>query len=273
LKPASKSSSKKIRLDQLLVARGLAKSRAAAQRAIAAGEVLVDGQLKDKPAIEVSYSAKIELKSKPRYVSQGGLKLEKAVQVFNISAVNKICLDIGSSTGGFTDCLLKSGSQKVFAVDVGKGQLDWSLRNDSRVVVMEEVNARYLVPDHIGEQIDLVVIDVSFISLRLILPQLKSIIIESGEIVALVKPQFEAGRKKVQRGGVVKDPAVHQEVLESLAEFIVTKLRYSICGSTHSPIKGPAGNIEFLIYLKPISDQSHKINWQRIVEEAHQELD
>ncbi|MBI1730047.1 TlyA family RNA methyltransferase [Candidatus Acetothermia bacterium] len=262
-----------MRLDQLLVERALAKSRAAAQRAIAAGEVLVDGQLKDKPATEISLSSKIELKSKPKYVSQGGLKLEKALKVFNISAANKIGLDIGASTGGFTDCLIKNGAKKIFAVDVGKGQLDWSLRNDSRVVVMEEVNARYLEPEQIGEHVDLVVIDVSFISLRLILPQLKLIIKESGEIITLIKPQFEAGRKNVQQGGVVKDPSVHQDVLESLAEFIVTKLRYSICGATHSPIKGPAGNIEFLTYLKPISDQSHKIDWQHVVNDAHQELD
>ena len=190
-----------MRLDQLLVERGLAPSRSKAQRLILAGEVFVDGQLRDKPASSLASNAQISLKSAPKYVSQGGLKLEKAIEVFKPLILDKVCIDIGASTGGFTDCLLKNGAKKVYSVDVGKGQLDWKLRNDNRVVVMESINARHLVPDQIGEEIEFATFDVSFISLKLVIPPVLKCMSDLGELTVLVKPQFEAGPERVERGG------------------------------------------------------------------------
>lgn len=264
--------STKRRLDLVLVERGLCKSRAAAHRAIVAGQVLVNGQLIDKPATRIAEDSRIELKAKPRYVSQGGLKLEKALRIFQINVQGKICLDIGASTGGFTDCLLQHGARRVYAVDVGKGQLDWSLRNDPRVVVKEDLNARYLKLEDLGEQIDLATVDVSFISLRLILPAVKLIVKPAGHVIVLVKPQFEAGREHVRRGGVVNDPRVHQQVLEELAQFAVQELNFSVINATFSPFRGPAGNIEFFLHMLNEPGKDMRIDWAYLVKESHRHL-
>ncbi len=263
---------KKQRLDLLLVERGLFQSRAQAQRAILAGYVRVNGQIVDKPSAQVPSDAHIELKEKPRYVSQGGIKLEHALCFFQLDVTDKVCLDIGASTGGFTDCLIQHGAKRVYAVDVGKGQLDWKLRDDPRVVVLEEINARYLKPEQIGEPVDIATVDVSFISLKLILPPLKEIVKPKGDLICLVKPQFEAGREHVTRGGVVKDPSVHQRVLEDLASFVQTQLGLSVVNATHSPIRGPAGNIEFFLHIANAPTKSAPIDWARLVAHAHKEL-
>lgn len=262
----------KKRLDVALVERGRYKSRAAAQRAIRAGEVFVNGQLVDKPATPVPPDAEIEIKGRPKYVSQGGVKLERALREFDIEVQGRTCLDVGASTGGFTDCLLQHGARKVYAVDVGTGQLDWSLRNAPRVTVMEGINARYLRLEQIGEQVNLATVDVSFISLEQILPALKAIVKPGGTLVALVKPQFEAGREHVRRGGVVKDPHVHRAVLEGLSEFITRELKLSVVGATYSPVTGPAGNIEFFISMKNEPARSQRIDWEELVVRAHREL-
>lgn len=257
------------RLDLLLVERGLFSSRSAAQREILAGNVFVNHQLADKPGALVAVDASIEIKRRSPYVSQGGLKLEKALREFQIDITDKVCIDIGASTGGFTDCLLQHGAEKVYAVDVGKGQLDWKLRNDPRVVVLEGVNARYLKPEQIGERVDLATVDVSFISLKLILLPLKAIVKGGGDILALVKPQFEAGKGKVKRGGVVEDKKVHLEVLQGLAHFTVEELNLSVLNATFSPIKGPAGNIEFLLHIKNASGASLELDFESLVRQAH----
>lgn len=261
----------KNRLDFLVIERGLCATRAQAQRAIIAGHVLVNGQISDKPGAQVFNDALIELKEQARYVSQGGLKLEKALRAFQIDVHNRVCLDVGASTGGFTDCLLQHGASKAYCADVGKGQLDWKLRNDPRVVVLEEINARYLKPEQIGETIDLATIDVSFISLKLILPPLRSIVKSGGDLVCLVKPQFEAGREKVKRGGVVKDPEVHRHVLEELTRFSTEDLALSVVNATYSPIKGPAGNIEFFLYIKNGPGVEVALDFARLVEEAQRQ--
>ncbi len=264
--------SQRKRLDIALVERGLAPSRTVAQRLILAGQVLVDGQIVDKPAAQIPESAPIELKEKPKYVSQGGYKLEKSLRVFQIDVQDKVCLDIGASTGGFTDCLLQHGAKRVYAVDVGKGQLDWKLRQDPRVVVLEGINARYLTPEQIGEPVDLATVDVSFISVKKILPALVPIVKPGGHIVALIKPQFEAGREHVGRGGVVKDPKIHERVLRDVAEFAERELKLSIIDATHSPFKGPAGNIEFFLHLINEPGRSQAIDWAEQVRKAHEEL-
>lgn len=262
----------KKRLDLLLVERGLAPSRTLAQRLIQAGQVLVNGQIADKPAQLVSPNAHIELKEKPRYVSQGGYKLEKALHGFEIGVTGRVCLDVGASTGGFTDCLLQHGACRVYAVDVGKGQLDWTLRNDPRVVVLEGVNARHLTFEQIGEPVDVATVDVSFISVKKILPALKEVVKSGGDLLVLVKPQFEAGREHVGRGGVVRDPQVHERVLADVAEFAAKELGLSVKGATHSPVKGPAGNIEFFLHLKDESGQALILDFQDVVKRAHEEL-
>ncbi len=263
---------KKLRLDLLLVERGLVRSRTEAQRAILAGQVSVAGQIIDKPGAQVPIDAPIAVKEQQRYVGQGGLKLEKALRAFHLDITDKVCLDVGASTGGFTDCLLQHGARKVYAVDVGKGQLDWKLRTDPRVTVLEEINARYLTPDQIGEPVDIATVDVSFISLKLILPPLKEIVTPKGDLICLVKPQFEAGREHVQRGGVVKDSVTHQHVLEDLMRFAQDQLKLSVVNATFSPIKGPAGNIEFFMHIRNEPSHGVPIDWARLVEQAHQEL-
>ncbi len=260
------------RLDELLLERGLVESRTKAQALIRAGYVTVDGRVVDKPGTRVPGDASIHLKRLPRYVSRGGEKLEGAFRAFEVDPRGKVCLDIGSSTGGFVDCLLQHGAVRVYAVDVGKGLLHWKLRRDPRVVVLEGINARYLAPEEIGEPVDLVTVDVSFISLRLILPALRGIVKPEGEVLALVKPQFEAGREKVERGGVVRDPLVHLEVLRGLGEFVQRELGWSIAGSTHSPLLGPAGNIEFFVHILPRPAEGREVPWEEVVSRAWDEL-
>jgi 23S rRNA (cytidine1920-2'-O)/16S rRNA (cytidine1409-2'-O)-methyltransferase len=262
----------KYRLDQLLVKRELFKSRSAAQRAIMAGEVRVEGKLVDKAGAQVPDDAEILLARKRSYVSQGGLKLEAALDAFEVDPSSKACLDIGASTGGFTDCLLQRGARKVYAVDVGTAQLAWKLRNDKRVINIEDFNARYLKPVDIGEPIDLATVDVAFISLKLILPPVAAIVHPEGEIIALVKPQFEAGKAQVGRGGVVRDPEIHRTVLEGIARFVQDELKLSPQMAISSPIKGPAGNIEFFLYMLNVLDQAKAINFEQVVAEAHERL-
>lgn len=233
----------KQRLDVLLVERELAESRSLAQRLIRAGEVLVDGQLVDKPGTTVADDAALTLKAKPRFVSRGGEKLEAALERFPVAVTGKVAADIGASTGGFTDCLLQHGAAKVYAIDVGYGQLAWELRQDSRVVVMERENARYLAA--LPEPVGLVVSDVSFISLRIIYGAAVRWMSPGGDVVSLIKPQFEAGRTHVGKGGVVRDPAVHRQVLADVVEAM-DGVGLGLRGLMVSPLIGPAGNVEFL---------------------------
>lgn len=239
----------KERLDVLLFERGHAPSRAQAQALIRAGRVHVAGALVDKPGTQVSTDVVIEVTVPPRHVSRGGDKLEAALAAFGVDPQDNVCVDVGASTGGFTGCLLQHGARRVHAVDVGRGQLDWNLRNDPRVVVREGLNARYLRPEDIGERVDLATVDVSFISLRLVLPPLAAIVKSGGDVIALVKPQFEAGRQAVRRG-VVRDPAVHQAVVDGIAAFANQELGWTVRGTSPSPLLGPAGNREFFLHLK-----------------------
>ncbi len=238
----------KERLDVLLFERGHAGSRAQAQALIRAGRVRVEGTLLDKPGIQVPLDAAIEVSAPPRYVSRGGEKLEAALAAFQVDPTGRVCLDVGASAGGFTDCLLQHGAARVYAVDVGRGQLDWKLRQDPRIVVKERLNARFLRPEDIGEPVDLATVDVAFISLRLILPPLRGIVKPSGDVIALVKPQFEAGRKAAPRG-VVRDPAVHEEVVAAITAFARDELGWTVRGMVPSPLLGPAGNREFFLHL------------------------
>ena len=240
----------KERLDVLLVKRNLAESREKAKAVIMAGNVFVDGQREDKAGTTFPPEVSIEVKGHTLpYVSRGGLKLEKALAVFDVNVENKVCTDVGSSTGGFTDCMLQNGACKVYAIDVGRGQLDWKLRQDSRVVCMEKTNIRYVTPEDIGEAIDFSSIDVSFISLTKVLEQIRNYLKEDGEIVALIKPQFEAGREKVGKKGVVRDKAVHREVIMKVADY-ARNIGFGVMELDYSPIRGPEGNIEYLIHLK-----------------------
>lgn len=236
----------KQRLDLLLHEHGLAPSREKARAIIMAGEVVVNGAVIDKPGTRVSADALITVKSKPRFVSRGGEKLAHALDIFKVEAAGRICADVGASTGGFTDCLLQAGAARVYAIDVGYGQLDYTLRQDSRVVVMERTNARYI--ETLPEPVNLVVVDASFISLRLLLPAITGWLAAQTDIIPLIKPQFEAGREEVGKGGVVKDRRVHARVLEAVLAFARGQ-GFALKGLTVSPIKGPAGNIEFLAWL------------------------
>ena len=239
----------KERLDVLLVSLGLAESRAKAQATIMAGEVYVNGQKADKSGMEVDITSNVEVRgSACPDVSRGGLKLEKALRNFGVDPTGYVCSDSGASTGGFTDCLLQQGASKVFAIDVGYGQLAWKIRNDPRVVVMERTNIRYVTPEDLGEKLDLSVIDVSFISLSLVLPVVKTLLKPTGQVLCLIKPQFEAGRDKVGKKGVVRDAAVHEEVLQNFIS-LAKSLGFTIRNLTFSPVKGPEGNIEFLAHL------------------------
>ena len=237
----------KERLDVLLVNKGFAASREKAKAMIMAGNVFVAGQREDKAGTMVQEDAAIEIKgSTLAYVSRGGLKLEKAMKHFDLTLEGKVCMDVGASTGGFTDCMLQNGAVKVFSVDVGYGQLAWSLRQDPRVVCMEKTNIRYVTPEQIGEFIDFVSIDVSFISLTKVLGPVKELMKEGGQIVCLIKPQFEAGREKVGKKGVVREPETHLEVIEKVIAFS-RELGFSVLNLEYSPIKGPEGNIEYLL--------------------------
>ncbi|NMA67473.1 MAG: TlyA family RNA methyltransferase [Clostridiaceae bacterium] len=263
----------KERLDVLLVSKGYFKSREKAKGAIMAGLVFVDGERHDKPGSQHNIDCHIEIKGKPdKYVSRGGLKLEKAVKEFNITLKDCICVDVGASTGGFTDVMLQNGAKKVYSVDVGYGQLAWELRNDPRVVCMERTNFRYITNEDINEDLDFGSVDVSFISLKLILPPLKNLLKPGGKVVCLIKPQFEAGREKVGKKGVVKDPSVHEEVINKVIDIAVG-LGFAVLGLSYSPIKGPEGNIEYLLYLIN-GDNSNEIDVDvaAVVSEAHSEL-
>ena len=262
----------KTRLDVLLVERGLQESRQRAQSTIMSGLVFVQGQRVDKPGTAVPNDAEIEVRGNVLpYVSRGGLKLEKAMSAFPIDLSGAVCGDIGASTGGFTDCMLQNGAAKVYAVDVGYGQLAWKLRSDQRVICLERTNARYLTREQIPDVLDFASVDVSFISLKLILPALHGLLRDDGHVVCLVKPQFEAGREKVGKKGVVRDPAVHLEVLEHFLEN-AREAGFSVLGMTYSPVRGPEGNIEYLGYLEKGTCQEREFDLPAIVEESHQVL-
>ena len=244
----------KERLDILIAQRGLAESRERAKAYIMAGVVYVNGQKEDKAGLKVDVTASIEVREKMRYVSRGGFKLEKAMAQFPIELEGKTCMDVGASTGGFTDCMLQNGAVKVYSIDVGYGQLAWKLREDECVVCMEKTNMRYVTHEQIPEEIDFSSIDVSFISLTKILLPVYNLLKEGGEVVALIKPQFEAGREQVEKHGVVRDPKVHKQVIHLVWEY-AKSIGFSIRGLDFSPIKGPEGNIEYLIYLKKATEE------------------
>ena len=266
-------SQNKERLDVLLTARGLAESREKARAIIMSGEVFVGDQRVDKAGTMVDPAAEIEVRGHVcPYVSRGGLKLEKALRDFGIRPEGFVCSDSGASTGGFTDCMLQNGAKKVYAVDVGYGQLDWRLRSDERVVCMERTNARYLTHEQIPDELDFASVDVSFISLKLILPALAGLLKPDGHAVCLVKPQFEAGREKVGKKGVVRDPAVHLEVLEHFLEH-AKESRFTVLGLTYSPIRGPEGNIEYLGYLSRAEEEPPVHDLKALVEASHAALE
>lgn len=263
---------KKLRLDQLLFDRGLFDSREKAKATVMSGIVYVNGNKEDKPGAQVLPDCEIDIRGKTLpYVSRGGYKLEKALQVFGINPTDYTCIDCGASTGGFTDVLLQNGAEKVYAVDVGYGQLAWKLRNDPRVVNIERTNARYLTSEIIPCKVDLAVTDVSFISIKLIIPVLKDFILDNGAIVCLIKPQFEAGREEIGKKGVVRDINVHMGVINDILSF-VDSIGLSVCGLDFSPVKGPEGNIEFLLYLKNSSNGYSVPDIKLLVEQAHKEL-
>ncbi|MBU1290857.1 TlyA family RNA methyltransferase [bacterium] len=268
--------SKKERLDILLVEKGFFPTREKAKSAIIAGEVLVEGERVDKSGQRIKAESNISvIKKGTAYISRGGEKLEKALKVFNVNVKGKRVIDVGASTGGFTDCLLKYGAEKVYCIDVGYGQLAWKLQKDSRVVVIDRTNIRYLTADKFDDLFELAAIDVSFISLDKVLPAVYNLLKEKGEVVALIKPQFEAGREFIQKGGLVKKAEVHQMVIERVREK-AQKIGFGIQGLTFSPLKKASGNIEYLIYLVKDSGKDKVNNFPQIVEEvvkqAHQEL-
>lgn len=240
----------KQRLDVLVTQQGLCDSREQAQRLILAGEVSVKGQVITKPGTKVDDTLPITVKNKPKYVSRGGLKLEGALKAFPVNPEGKICLDIGSSTGGFTDCLLQNGASRVHAVDVGTNQLVWKLRNDPRVIVKEQFNARYMTPADLGEKVQLIVSDVSFISLTKILPAAYDCLEDGGDLLVLIKPQFELQPEDIGPGGIVRDPELHQRAVDKIHDFVVNTLHREWCGVADSPIKGMEGNKEFLAWLR-----------------------
>ena len=263
----------KQRLDVTLVERGLAETRQKAQATIMSGVVYVNGQKVDKAGFAVAEDANIEVRGNALpYVSRGGLKLEKAMREFGLTLDGCVCADIGASTGGFTDCMLQNGAAKVYAVDVGYGQLDWKLRNDGRVVCMERTNARYLTHEQVPDELDFASIDVSFISLKLILPAVNGLLKDGGHVACLVKPQFEAGREKVGKKGVVRDPAVHLEVLEHFLGH-ARDSGFGVLDLTYSPIRGPEGNIEYLGYLEKGAATARKFDLAVLVKASHAELD
>lgn len=266
----------KTRLDVLMVERGLAPSREKAKAIIMTGNVFVDGQREDKAGTSFPDKVKIEVKGTPlKYVSRGGLKLEKAMSHFDVTLQDKICMDVGSSTGGFTDCMLQNGAAKVYAVDVGTNQLAWKLRQDERVVCMENTNIRYVTPEDIADPIAFASIDVAFISLTKVLGPVKALLSADGQVVALIKPQFEAGREQVGKKGVVRDKSVHLEVIEKVIAHAVG-LGFEVLNLEFSPIKGPEGNIEYLLHLQNHEEgtvqEEVPVDAKAIVEQAHQTL-
>ena len=263
---------KKIRLDQLVFDLGLAESRERAKTTVMSGLVFVNGQRADKPGMQVSPDVNVEVRGTALpYVSRGGLKLEKALKVFPIDVNGKVCIDCGASTGGFTDVLLKNGAAKVYSVDVGYGQLAWSLRNDERVVNMERTNIRYISSEQIPEPLDICVMDLSFISVKLVLPAVCTLLKDDAQLVCLIKPQFEAGREEVGKKGVVRDKAVHLSVIESVLSFAPT-VGMTVMGLDFSPIKGPEGNREYLCYMKKGVHEAGLINAAAVVEASHESL-
>ena len=263
----------KKRLDVLLVEHGFAETRTKAQAIIMSGLVYVAGQKADKPGMSFEETSEIEVRGATcPYVSRGGLKLEKALRDFCVDPTGYVCSDSGASTGGFTDCLLQQGASKVFAIDVGYGQLDWKIRSDPRVVVMERTNVRYVTPEQLGEPLDLSVVDVSFISLRIVLPVIKTFLKQNtGQVLCLIKPQFEAGKEKVGKKGVVRDPAVHKEVLDDFVA-LTKEINFKILGVTFSPVKGPEGNIEFLAHLSLADVEGIEPDTALVVAQAHETL-
>ena len=262
----------KKRLDVLLTEQGYADTRSKAQAIIMSGQVYVDGQKADKPGISYEETVNIEVRGEScPYVSRGGLKLEKALRDFGVKPEGFVCSDSGASTGGFTDCLLQQGAKKVFAIDVGYGQLDWKIRSDPRVVVMERTNIRFVTPDDLGEPLDLSVIDVSFISLKIVLPAIKALLKPTGQVLCLIKPQFEAGREKVGKKGVVREPETHIEVLDNFVA-LADSLGFHILGLTFSPVKGPEGNIEFLGHLTLADVAGIRPDTAQVVADAHSTL-
>jgi len=266
----------KERLDVLLVQRNLAPSRELAKAYIMAGNVYADGMKEDKAGTRIPISARLEVRgNEMKYVSRGGYKLEKAMEVFGISLEDCICLDIGASTGGFTDCMLQNGASRVYAIDVGYGQFAWKLRTDERVVCLEKTNVRYITHEEVPDEADFASIDVSFISLTKVLPAVLGILHENGKIVCLIKPQFEAGREKVGKKGVVKDIAVHREVIEKIISYAF-EYNLGVLGLDFSPIKGPEGNIEYLIYLSKadggMSEECVAVLVEEVVERSHEIL-
>ena len=263
---------KKERLDVVLVEKNLAPSRSKAQAIIMSGEVYVNNQKVDKAGTLIDPELPIEVRgSSCPYVSRGGLKLEKALRVFGVDPTGYVCSDSGASTGGFTDCLLQQGARKVFAIDVGYGQLAWKLREDPRVVCMERTNIRYVKPEDLGEPLDLSVVDVSFISLRIVLPAIRALLKPEGQVLCLIKPQFEAGKEKVGKKGVVRDPQTHLEVLQAFVA-LAGELGFTIRNITYSPVKGPEGNIEFLAHLSLLPGENCIPALQQLVSQAHQML-
>ena len=263
----------KKRLDVLLTEQMYADSRSKAQAIIMAGQVYVNGQKADKPGISYEENVEIEVRGVTcPYVSRGGLKLEKALRDFGVKPEGFVCSDSGASTGGFTDCLLQQGAKKVFAIDVGYGQLDWKIRSDDRVVVMERTNIRYVTPEDLGEPLDLSVIDVSFIGLEIVLPTIKNLLKPTGQVLCLIKPQFEAGKENVGKKGVVRDPKIHQMVLDKFVA-LVDSLEFKILGLTFSPVKGPEGNIEFLGHLSLDDVAGIRPDTVQVVADAHKTLD
>ncbi len=262
----------KQRLDLVLTERGLCDSRSRAQALIMSGAVYVDGQKCDKAGTPVADDASVEVRGETcPFVSRGGLKLEKALREFGVEPLGYVCSDSGASTGGFTDCLLQKGAKKVFAIDVGYGQLAWSLRTDPRVVCMERTNIRYVTPEELGEPLDLSVIDVSFISLRLVLPTVQRLLKPTGQVLCLIKPQFEAGKDKVGKKGVVREKSTHVEVLTHFLE-LADELGFTVRGLTFSPVKGPEGNIEFLGHLSMQPSDAVRPDVAALVDAAHEAL-
>ncbi len=266
----------KERLDVLLVKRNLVESREKAKAIIMSGNVFVEGQREDKAGSTFDESVQIEVKGqKLPYVSRGGLKLEKAMANFEVNLQDKVCTDVGSSTGGFTDCMLQNGARKVFAIDVGHGQLAWKLRQDERVVCMEKTNIRYVTPEDLGEKIDFSSIDVSFISLTKVLLPIRNYLKDDGQIVALIKPQFEAGREKVGKKGVVREKSTHHEVIELVVSYALS-IGFKVLALDFSPIKGPEGNIEYLVHLQKSEEcgvlSDLQLDWKQVVENAFDTL-
>lgn len=263
----------KIRLDQLVFDKGFAESREKAKAIVMSGNVYINGQKADKPGLQVLPETEIEVRIKELpFVSRGGYKLDKALKVFPVDPTDKVCIDCGASSGGFTDVLLQHGAKKVYAVDVGYGQLAWKLRNDERVVNLERTNLRYVTDEQIPEKPDIAVCDVSFISLKLVMPSVAKLLREDADIVCLIKPQFEAGREQVGKKGVVRDRKVHEAVINDILSFMPT-IGFSVMGLDYSPIRGPEGNIEYLLYMKNRAADDVKVDAAAVVAASHEELE